>query len=434
MSTTNKELFLQRAKTYFEEDYERFINELDKKASSGFFINSKKGLKEDILKLVDFEYTDSPFNENSYYHNYDSIGKTKVYELGLIYPQDVESCLPAFTPDVSDVKLAIDLCAAPGGKSINILNRLADDALLISNEINYKRAGALVSNLERMGLSNVMITNLKPETFTKQFSGCFDLVLLDAPCSGEGMIRKYPEIMDNYNLGNITDLASVQSDLLDTAYKLLKKGGQLVYSTCTYAFEEDEDQINNFLNKYSDMELIELSDFKDNKAKLKGTLKYSPITQSEGQYIALLRKNEGDIKTPKYRKTVKNQVVEKFIKNNINIDKYYLYSIDNRYYLSLTELLDIRDHILNMGVYLGELVKDRFEPSHSLYRSNQLFFKNVYDLNDDEYLKFINGQEIDCNNDNAYYQVSYNKYSLGFGKLSNGKLKNKYPKGLRRVV
>ena len=237
------------------------------------------------------------------------------------------------------------------------------------------------------------------------------------------MIRKYPEILDTYSIANILSIAEVQKNLLDDAYKLLNEGGQLVYSTCTFAFEEDEDQVNKFLNKYKDMKLV--GDCK----------KLSFLDDCEGQFMVLLKK-DGSLVNKKYRlkKTTNNKVVASFIKDNIDIDEYYLYSHDNNYYLSLMPMPDLDRGIVRAGIYLGEVKKDRFEPSYNLYRSNILKFKYKYDLNDDEYNKFIKGESLQVNLSNHYYQVTYKGFPLAYGKCSNNELKNKYPKGLRRVV
>lgn len=434
---TNKDIFYNNAKEYFGDNYDKFKKLLNEETTSSFFINEKKTNKENIFNLIDFEYKQSLLNDSTYYYKNDSIGKSKAYELGLIYPQDVESSLASKFVDIKDVKLVIDLCAAPGGKSINILNRIDDDALLIANEISYKRVGALVSNLERLGLSNTMITSIKPHKLATSFPNLFDLVILDAPCSGEGMIRKYPNILDEYSEANIDYLANIQKELLLDAYNLLKPNGQILYSTCTYSFKEDENQIIDFLNTHKDMKLIPIDNIKNNSSHLKGTLKLSPLNNTEGQFICLLKKdNIGDIKSFKCKKTVSNKLVEKFIKDNFDIDNYYLYSNEQHYYLSFKPLLNIENNVLCYGLYLGELKKDRFEPSHALYRSNKLIgkYKHVYKINDDEYLDYISGKELKANIDDGYYLISYKDLSLGYIKASKGTLKNKYPKGLRRVV
>ena len=250
MNIKNKEVFLERAKQYFKTDYDMFVSLIDLKPSSGFFLNEKKANKEIIFEVIDFDFEPFFLNDKSYYSKEESIGKSKAYELGLIYPQDVESSLPISLIEKDDIKLAIDLCAAPGGKSINAVNKLDDNVLLISNDVTYKRASILSSNIERMGFDNCIITSLKPDYLANKYEGLFDLVILDAPCSGEGMIRKYPEILDTYSITNINDLASIQKGLLESAYKLLNEGGQLIYSTCTYAYEEDEWQVDDFLKRH----------------------------------------------------------------------------------------------------------------------------------------------------------------------------------------
>lgn len=423
MNLKNKEIFLERAKQYFKDDYDEFVSLIDLKPSSGFFLNEKKANKDKIFELIDFGFESFELNNKSYYSKEESIGKSKAYELGLIYPQDVESSLPISLIEKDDIYFAIDLCAAPGGKSINAINKLNDNSLLISNDITYKRASILSSNIERMGFDNCIITSLKPDYLASKYEGLFDLVILDAPCSGEGMIRKYPEILDTYSVTNINELASIQKDLLESAYRLLNEGGQLIYSTCTYAYEEDEWQVEDFLNRHKDMSLV------------KPYKKMSFLDNTEGQFMALMKK-EGTLthKKLKYKKPINNKLVEKFIKDNINIDNYYLYNNENNYYMSLMPILNIDIGILRCCVYLGELKKDRFEPSHSLYRTNRLDFKYKYDLSDEEYLKFISGEELSVNLDNHYYQVTYKDLPLGFGKCSNKQLKNKYPKGLRRMV
>lgn len=427
-------LFEQRVKEYFNEESEKYLELLNKKPTHGFFINTLKGNKEDILNLLDFKYEESYLNPNAYYHDYDSIGKCKAYELGLIYPQDTESSYSSTFINDIDINLIVDLCAAPGGKSINIINKYKD-ALCVSNDVNSKRVGELSKNLERLGLTNSIITSKNPKDLAKELKGNVDLVILDAPCSGEGMIRKYPEILDDYSLANIESLAKIQEGLLENAYDLVRKDGYILYSTCTYAFEEDENQIRNFLNKHSDIELIKLSS-KNNYSKLEGTIKLCPLNNTEGQFICLLKRtSDNEIVKIKYLKPIKNDIVDKFISSNLNISDYYLYKVNDNFFMSINPMIALGGGVIRSGIYLGELKKNRFEPAHNLYRSIYLkdAFKYKYDLNDDEYDKYIKGLELNVDLDDNYYLLTYKGYSLGFGKVSNKTMKNKYPKGLRRV-
>ena len=424
--------FLQRVNLYFEDNSNRYLVELNKPCSQAFFINTNKANYEDIFKIIDFEYEPSPLTEVSFYHNLDNIGKTKAYDLGLIYPQEIAASITASKVDIENVKVVVDMCAAPGGKTINILNRLPKDSICISNDVTYKRALTLSSNLERLGLDNVVITSKKTSELANQLESTADLVILDAPCSGEGMIRKYPEILDDYSINNIVNLASIQKDLLEDAYKILKENGQLLYSTCTYAFEEDENQIRDFLSLHSDMELIDLGE--GYSSKLKGTIKLTPLNNTEGQFICLMKKKTGINTRLKTLKPTKEKIVDDYISHNLVLDSYYLYKHNNQFFLSLIELPDLKNNVLKNGIYIGDIVNNRFEPNHNLYRSNSLIgkYKYVYDLNDEEYLTFISGNELNVELENEYYLVTYKNHSLGFGKASNNHLKNKYPKGLRR--
>lgn len=429
----NKE-FEDRTKLYFKDRYSEYLNELSKPCTQGFFLNTLKANKDDILSIIDFNYSKSKLTDCSFYHNCDNIGKTKAYELGLIYPQEIAASLSSTFIDTNNIKTLVDLCAAPGGKTINVLNKLDKDVLAISNDYNHQRSTILSSNLERLGIDNVIVTNKKVNDLADQLENFADLVILDAPCSGEGMIRKYPEILDDWNIKSINDLSKLQSELLEDAYRILKGNGQLLYSTCTYAFEEDENQINDFLAKHSDMHLIKIGE--PHSSTLEGTIKLSPLDNTEGQFLCLMVKvSNSESSCTKQLKSIKEKIVDVFIKENLDIDNYYLYKHNEHYYMSLIPLIDLKNNVMRYGIYVGDIVNKRFEPSHTLYRSNTLRdkFKYVYDLNDEEYDKYITGNEIRIEKDNNYYLVTYKGYSLGYGKCSNGQLKNKYPKGLRRA-
>ncbi|MDO4198011.1 MAG: RsmB/NOP family class I SAM-dependent RNA methyltransferase [Erysipelotrichaceae bacterium] len=429
------DIFLKRIKEYFPHKYNEYLECLNIPCTKGFFINHLKGSTEDIKKIIDFDYFPSDLSEESYYHDEENIGKTKAYELGLIYPQEIAASLTTKDINPDEINTVVDLCAAPGGKTINIINRLNREVLLISNDNSHLRASILSSNIERMGFDNVIVTNKETSVLAEELEGFADLVILDAPCSGEGMVRKYPEIIDNYNLNNIYELSDIQKKILEDAYKICKNKGMIIYSTCTYAFEEDEDQIISFLERHKDMELIPYKDSKG--SKLEGAIKLSPLDNTEGQFMVMLRKN-GEVKDNriKYLKPVKEKLVDDFIKENTDISKYYLYKHNDKFYISFMPLPDMKHNVLKYGVQVGEIINKRFEPSHHFYRSNHLrsYFRYVYDLSDEEYDRYISGNEIHAETDNHYYLITYKGYSLGYGKCSNHQIKNKYPKGLRRVV
>ena len=429
------ELFVKRAEEYFADESQSFLKLLAEKPTQGFFLNTRKAGKDEIDDLLDFEYHRSQLTDDSYYHNEENIGKSIAYELGLIYPQEIAASLTTKFIDRKDVKIVVDMCAAPGGKTINVLNRLDPDVLCISNDVKHDRSLVLSSNLERCGLDNVIVTSKDTAKLADELQEKADIVILDAPCSGEGMIRKYPEILEDYSLKNIDSLARLQSELLQDAYKLLAPGGQLIYSTCTYAFEEDEDQISSFLEKNSDMSLIPID--LPSSSKLPGTVKLSPLNDTEGQFFALMRKKgiKNDMNL-RYLKPVKDRTVEDFLQENLILDEYYLYKNNDRYYLSLMPLIDLKNNVLKYGINIGEIRNRRFEPNHNLYRANSLrgLYRYRYDLNEEEYTRFISGNEFRVDLSNNYYLITYKGHSLGFGKCSGGIMKNKYPKGLRRMI
>ena len=430
-----KELFYQRCRDYFPDDYIKFIELLKQPCTQGFFLNTRKASREKILSLIDFPYSASNLSEESFYHECDNIGKTKAYELGLIYPQEIAASLSTRYIDQNDIHLIVDMCSAPGGKTINVLNRIDNNCICICNDVSHNRALILSSNLERLGLDNVVVTNKKCDQLAEQLNNKADLVILDAPCSGEGMIRKYPEILDDYSLNNIVNLAQIQRGLLENAYDMVKEGGTLIYSTCTYAFEEDELQIKSFLEKHDDMKLIPVE--LKSSSTLSGTVKLSPLNNTEGQFFAIMRKTGSDQNTnTKYLKTAKEKIVEDFIKQNFDFDNYYLYKYKDHFYLSLIPLPDLGNNVIKYGIYLGDIVNKRFEPNHNLYRANSLIchYRYTYELNDEQYDMFISGNEIKADLSNNCYLITYKGLSLGFGKCSNNTIKNKYPKGLRRMI
>ncbi len=432
-----KDYFIQQSRIYFKDQQAAFLEKLKEPCTQGFFLNTLKAKKEDILNLIDFPYSRSLYSDSSYFHTHSNIGKTIVNDLGLIYPQEVAASIPATYPDLSEVRLIVDLCAAPGGKSIDIMNRADQNTLLIANDISYERSLVLSQNLERLGIGNAIITNKDPKLLADQLEGQADLVILDAPCSGEGMIRKYPEISEMLSDAYAQELAGIQKDLFDDAYRILKPGGQLLYSTCTYSLAEDEEQVISFLDRYPAMRLlpIVMTSYSD----LPGTVKLCPLNGTEGQFFALFEKAKdtaSSVSKLHPLKEARHRIADVFIKENLELKEYYIYQYNNHYYLSLIPLYDLGNSVIRYGIYLGEIVKDRFEPSHHLYRSNLLmpYYRYVYDLNEDELRLYLEGHALKTDLPDHYYLITYRSYSLGFGKCAKGIMKNKYPKGLRRVL
>ncbi len=427
--------FEDRIQEYFGERADEFRLLMKQSPTQAFFLNRRKADEKTVFSLIDFPCEVSALSHESFYYTHDNIGKTVPYELGVIYPQEVAASLTSAFVDKNDVKIVVDMCSAPGGKTVDILNRLDDGVLCISNDISHSRALTLSSNIERLGLDQVIVTNKRCEDLADLLEDKADIVILDAPCSGEGMIRKYPEILDTWSLNNIEALAMTQSSLLEEAHRMLKKGGQLIYSTCTFAFEEDEDQILHFLERHPDMSLIKID--LPSASRMEGCIKLSFLDRTEGQFFALMKKR-GDLTASSLKPLgcIKEKTVDDFIKENLMLEDYYLYKNNGHYYLSLRPLPDLNDHVLKSGIRIGEIVKKRFEPVHDLYRANSLIgkYRYSYDMNEKEYEDFISGKELKTDLEDHYYHLTYRGLSVGFGKCAKGVMKNKYPKGLRRMI
>lgn len=431
----DKTLFYNRMQDIYKDEYDEFLKALEDKPISSFYINSLKDSKENIFHEIGFKYKEGRYNPDSYYYEDVQIGKTIANDLGLIYPQEMSASIPSLILNPKENSCIVDMCSAPGGKSINLACISKDSGILISNEYEYKRAMILTSNLERMGISNVIVTNKNGDDLAVSLMGVADYVLLDAPCSGEGMIRKNHEIIDNYSMDNIELCSLRQKQLIENAYDILKEGGYLVYSTCTYAKEENEDIVHDFLKRHEDMELMTI----DNRFIRRGIndpnmVRFTVLDGTEGQFVSLMRKNSaGFSKNMTYKKPVRNKIIEEFIKENLCLDEYYVYEQNGYYYMSLKPLWDLGKNVLRYGIYIGEIKKNIFYPSHNLFRSNALrnCFKKVIELNDEEYLKYRSGLNLYHEDANGYYLLTYHGYAFAYTKATKGDLKNKYPKGLR---
>lgn len=416
-------LYYEIIKEVFPQKYEELSELLKVPPARSFTINTLKASQTEILNILDFTCTKSTICNYSYRYDIDDIGKHKAYELGLVYPQEESAAKTVeFAGDVK-ADLIVDLCAAPGGKTIDIAQLTNDNALIIANEVNYKRAKALLNNIERSGISNIIITNKDTTALAEKLQGRADLVIVDAPCSGMGMARKYPRIVETLTMSDIQTCVKRQETILEDAYRLLKNGGTLLYSTCTFTTQENAMMVDSFVSKHPDMIFI--------KDRL-----LSFIDGSEGQYMALLKKDKqqkmADIS---YLKMTDNKIVKAFLKDQISLDDYYLYEVKDRFYISLKPLYDLKEGVMSYGTYLGSIKGKIFMPQHHFYRSNLFrpYFRKIVDITDEEYDLYIRGHELKRDVSDGYYLITYRGLALGYCKAAKNILKNKYPKGLRQV-
>lgn len=436
------EQFDARMKSLLKDEYDDFKKALLEKPVKGLYLNRNK---KNVERVLDQNYVEHhPIVENGYLYdeNYHP-GRSAYFLAGLYYIQEPSAMLVADALPIEPDDFVLDMCAAPGGKSCEIASRLTGEGVLIANDIEASRARILSENIERFGLDNTIVTNVDPMRFTKQFQEAFDKIVLDAPCSGEGMFRKLEQAIDTWSEEKVLECAHIQKNLLKGAYEMLKQGGMVIYSTCTYSYEENEAMVHYAVDELG-FELLPLN--KSNGlcpgVDLDEVVRcYPHHYRGEGHFIALLRKPGNSPR--KQVRTIKPsvnladlKVLEAFYQENLN-KKVPSYIIENNGHLyavkkNFPELKGIR--VLRNGLYLGEVRKNRFIPSYSLALTlTKQDVKRSYDYpsESEEIKKYIHGETLEGTGEKGFGVIFVDGYPLSFYKESN-QVKNLFPKGLRR--
>lgn len=436
------EQFDARMKSLLKDEYDDFKKALLEKPVKGLYLNRNK---KNVERVLDQNYVEHhPIVENGYLYdeNYHP-GRSAYFLAGLYYIQEPSAMLVADALPIEPDDFVLDMCAAPGGKSCEIASRLTGEGVLIANDIEASRARILSENIERFGLDNTIVTNVDPMRFTKHFQEAFDKIILDAPCSGEGMFRKLEQAVDTWSEEKVLECAHIQKNLLKGAYDMLKQGGMVIYSTCTYSYEENEAMVHYAVDELG-FELLPLN--KSNGlcpgVDLDEVVRcYPHHYRGEGHFIALLRKPGNSPR--KQVRTIKPsvnladlKVLEAFYQENLN-KKVPSYIIENNGHLyavkkNFPELKGIR--VLRNGLYLGEVRKNRFIPSYSLALTlTKQDVKRSYDYpsESEEIKKYIHGETLEGTGEKGFGVIFVDGYPLSFYKESN-QVKNLFPKGLRR--
>lgn len=419
-------------------DFLKFYN--DEKNYRGLRANTLKCSFEKLESLLDFQLEKTPFcTEGAYIpQKIVSLGNNPLHHAGAFYIQEPSATSAVTMLDVKQGDKVLDLCAAPGGKSTQIASALNSKGLLWSNEIVRGRANILLSNIERMGVKNAVVSSCHPDVLCKKLSEFFDKILVDAPCSGEGMFKKN-QAREEWSVEHVKSCAQRQLQILNSAKYALKDGGVIVYSTCTFSHEENEGVIESFLKENPNF-ILEDSGVSFGRKTLDYAVRIFPMDGGEGHFAARLRKTgEAVSVSSSYNKNEKPKTeITDFINsitksspfsNNIQIIGQNIYAMPE----------DIPDckglSVIRGGVLLGELKKNRIEPAHHMFmclKPEECINSVNFDVNDTTIKKFLHGEEIPVNNSiKGYTAVCVNNIVTGFGKASNGSLKNKYPKGLR---
>ena len=432
--------FCERMKSLLKNEYSDFLTAFSSEnESNAIRINTKKELIEQEFGKLE----SVPWCNCGFYADKSKISGNHPYHLaGLFYFQEASAMCAGEALPVNEGDFILDLCAAPGGKSTHIAQKLSGTGLLVSNEINKKRAGILSENIERMGFKNVIVTNESPEKLEVHFPHFFDKIVVDAPCSGEGMFRKEPQAVTEWSVAHTESCAERQRHILKSAIKMLKPGGYIVYSTCTFAPCENEETIAYILENFPEFKLCEiptLSMLSDGTLPLTKRI-YPHKMRGEGHFVALLKNTEEE--TTKIQHNIKSTISKESLKlvneffdsfMNIKIPEGALINFgDNIYVLPFGINID-KLKVLRPGLHLGICKKGRFEPSHALALAlNAEDFKNTIDFSPDskDLLSYLHGNTIPCNK-KGWVLVTVSNNPIGLGKASGGVLKNHYPKHLR---
>lgn len=483
------EKFLERMQNMLGEEYPAFLESLSGKRYRALRLNPLKTRIQEGKEKLPFTLSPVPWTKNGfYYEEEEQPGKHPYHEAGLYYIQEPSAMAPvpclmeerasvAAIPERQEEHVSaaaiperqeepatpgrvLDLCAAPGGKSTQIAEYMRGRGMLITNEIHPQRAKILSENIERMGISNAIVLNETPESLSKRFIAFFDRILVDAPCSGEGMFRKNDNAGEEWSEENVALCAERQDGILDCAATMLKPGGRLVYSTCTFAPAEDEGSVSRFLETHPDFCLEKEERLMPHKIK------------GEGHFLAVLHREGGQLSSAATAGTEKSLTLKDcrefldFAKEALTIpaeeltEGKILLRFGEQLYLAPAETPSLRGlKVLRPGLHLGTVKKNRFEPSHAL----ALFLKKeqvVHAVNlacdGTAVRKYLEGQTLtigegcdvemahiitrgrmaaeqaDVSLPKGWCLVCVDGYSLGWGKAAGAILKNHYPKGLRK--
>lgn len=459
------EAFLKRMEDQLGAEYPAFLASYDLPRHQALRLNTWKKTEsgesmEQALTAL-FRTEKVPWAQNGFYYDGETQpGKHPYHEAGLYYIQEPSAMAPVSFLEVTPGDRVLDLCAAPGGKSTQIGALLRGEGLLVSNEINPSRAKILSENVERMGLPNVCVCNESPERLAEAFPEYFDEILVDAPCSGEGMFRKNEIALTEWSPENVRLCADRQDGILDQAAKMLRAGGRMVYSTCTFAEAENEGSIGRFLERHPEFQLVKGLSFpytaKGDVMTFDGMLRLYPHKlRGEGHFLAVLQKagerTRGFAVMPAggLAKAVPEKECREWLEFQTQTLRrpvaecafgerqktQYLKFGDNLYLVpeDFPNLKGLR--VLRPGLHLGEMKKNRFEPSHALALAlGAEDARNVYRMRaeDDLTTAYLNGQTFSADGEKGWYLICVDGISLGWGKLAGGIMKNHYPKGLRK--
>ena len=428
---TLPEKFIERMKTQLPpSEWEAFFTAYENPPVKGVRLNPLKGDRYALKARLPFLGEQIPWEQNGHYSTLEKLGASPFHSAGIFYSQEPSAMSAAPLLEVQKGERVLDLCSAPGGKGTQLACAMQGEGIIVLNEPVFSRAKILSQNVERMGVKNAVVTCEQPENLAIKFPSYFDKILVDAPCSGEGMFRKNAdEALSEWSEENVLLCAERQKRILQSAVKMLKGGGRLVYSTCTFSPQEDEEIVAWLIKEYPQMRLIKQEKLYPHKIK------------GEGHFVALFEKTEGEEITPRAVKSRCGKEAEKAYRE---FEKRFFYQPFAKNVHEVNGVLyDIPQsvfawegmQVLRVGVRLGEVKNGRFEPNHSLAMCvKKEECKIALDLpqTDTRVEKYLRGETVEGELQDGWCVVCIEGYPLGLGKAVNGTVKNHLPKGLRK--
>lgn len=422
--TTLPQAFVSRMSRELGAEADDFFASYGAPATKGIRVNTLKTTTDNFKKISPFALEPVPWEHNGFYVQDEKPGKTVLHAAGVYYVQEPSAMCAAPLLDVRPGERVLDLCSAPGGKGTQLAQAMDGKGVIYLNEINFPRAKILSSNVERLGIRNAVVTCAAPQRLAEIFVGYFDKILVDAPCSGEGMFRKDPLAISEWSEQNVGMCAARQAEILNCAAGMLAPGGLMVYSTCTFSRRENEEQTGSFLASHGNFGLIEEHRLWPHKVR------------GEGHYAALLKKTDGDFSDVKYIKPHPERqalaLYNDFASSRLKIKFGNIHSVGDRLYSLPDGCADIPVQTLRAGVCLGECVRGRFEPSHSLAMCLKEGQAPFVDLDERTAISYLSGNTFACSCGTSGWAVAaYKGFPLGWCKISGGTAKNHLPKALR---
>lgn len=469
--------FLDRMKKILGTEYGDFLKSYAQERYYGLRRNPLKASAAEFEEKMPFTLEPVKWaREGYYYHADEQPGRHILHEAGAYYIQEPSAMAVVEILNPKPAEYVLDLCAAPGGKSTQIAGRMMGEGLLVSNEIVPSRAKILSQNVERMGIRNCVVCNETPESMAAFFPAFFDRIVVDAPCSGEGMFRKDEMAVEEWSVEHVFMCADRQLSILEEAAKMLRPGGVLVYSTCTFAPDENEGTISRFLQEHGEFYVEEVPcdavfvrgkpDWISNPAEgIEHTVRLMPHRlKGEGHYIARLRKRgcSDAAVSPEKRRDISAQTaghevngergrrrresgtaeeIKAFLTGEFGLPIEWLerqggtvQCFGDQIYLVPDGMISLKGvKVLRPGLHLGTNRKNRIEPSHALALSLSIEETDQrMELTEDEAKRYLHGESLPCTAKKGWTLLTYEGYPLGFGKAANGQMKNHYPKGLRK--